>query len=260
MDRNASSRSRTPFVGANWKMNGSVASGAAWLESLGSQPGWPPGGVDTVLFPPFTILPLLREAALSAGTALGGQDLFFEPKGAFTGEISAGMLLEAGCSWVLAGHSERRHILGEDLATVGRKVRAAVESGLGVVLCVGERLEERDSGIETEVVEGMLESALAGLDSPDPDRIVIAYEPVWAIGTGRNASPDQASAMHGHIRAFLGRIVPGHFAPRCRIIYGGSVNEGNASSIMTMPDVDGALVGGASLDARAFLRISFAAG
>ncbi|HOA05288.1 MAG TPA: triose-phosphate isomerase [Candidatus Fermentibacter daniensis] len=253
----AGAAGRRRFTGANWKMNGSGIEGISWLETVqAAAADGSLAGLDLVLFPPFTLLPVLAEGARGAGIVLGAQDVYYEKKGAFTGEVSAAMLIEAGCSWVLAGHSERRHLMGESDEMVSRKVASAIESGLGVVLCVGERLAERDSGIETEVVDGMLSKALEGLQNPDPSRIVIAYEPVWAIGTGRNASPEQASAMHGHIRDTLRRITPGGFAEACRIIYGGSVNPGNAQSIVSMPDVDGALVGGASLEALSFLQIA----
>ena len=237
-------------------MNGSGIEGLSWLQTLQSASSdGSLSGADIALFPPFTLLPVLSEAAREAGAALGAQDVYHESRGAFTGEISAGMLIEAGCGWVIVGHSERRHILGESPGTVALKLRAALGSGLGVVLCVGETLPEREAGREPAVVEEMLESALAGIPGPDSSRIVVAYEPVWAIGTGRNASPEQASAMHGHVRDVLARIHPGPFAGCCRIIYGGSVNPGNAGSILRMPDVDGALVGGASLDAVSFLGI-----
>lgn len=248
---------RRRFIGANWKMNGSGIEGISWLETI--QAAGADGslaGLDLVLFPPFTLLPVLAEGVRDAGIGLGAQDVFHEKKGAFTGEVSSAMLIEAGCTWVIAGHSERRHLIGETDEVVSRKVGSALESGLGVVLCVGERLEERDSGIESEVVDGMLSAALGGLRDPDPSMIVIAYEPVWAIGTGRNASPEQASEMHVHIRETLRRIAPGGFAEACRIIYGGSVNPGNAQSLVSMPDVDGALVGGASLEALSFLKIA----
>lgn len=253
---NAAVRERRLFFGANWKMNGSGIEGLSWLgalQSAGSDGSL--SDLDIALFPPFTLLPVLSEAAREAGAALGAQDLFHEGRGAFTGEISAGMLVEAGCTWAIVGHSERRHILGESHDTVARKLRAALGSGLGAVLCVGETLPEREAGREQAVVAGMLESALDGIHDPDPARIVVAYEPVWAIGTGRNATPEQASAMHRHVRDVLAQLAPGPFAGSCRIIYGGSVNPGNAGSILAMPDVDGALVGGASLDAGSFLGI-----
>lgn len=252
---------RRPFIGANWKMNGSGIEGILWLEAF--QSGRADGSfpdTDIVLFPPFTLLPVLAEGAREAGIALGAQDVHFEKKGAFTGEISVPMLLEAGCSWVIAGHSERRHLLGEGDSMVRRKVEAALDGGLSVVLCVGEKLEERDSGREYEIVDGMLDSALHGLGIPEAERVVIAYEPVWAIGTGRNATPQQASEMHGHVRAVLESLVSGRFASGCRVIYGGSVNEGNAGSILSMPDIDGALVGGASLDSESFFRIALSGG
>ena len=182
------------------------------------------------------------------GLELGGQDLHPEPSGAFTGEISAGMLVEAGCSWVLVGHSERRHIMGEDDALVARKLAAALGAGLGVVLCVGEKLEERERGIEKQVVRRQIASALKGITIQRPGSLVTAYEPVWAIGTGRNASPEEASAMHGFVRGVLDEELGAEAAGGVMVIYGGSVKPSNAAGILAMPCVDGALVGGASLD------------
>ncbi|NLP04918.1 triose-phosphate isomerase [Candidatus Fermentibacteria bacterium] len=240
-----------PFFGANWKMNGSGLEGLAWLqfwkelEDRGSD-------ARVVLFPPFTLLAVLAENAREAGLELGGQDLHPEPSGAFTGEISAGMLVEAGCSWVLVGHSERRHIMGEDDALVARKLAAALGAGLGAVLCVGEKLEEREQGIEEQVVRRQIASALKGLAVQRPGSLVIAYEPVWAIGTGRNASPEEASAMHCFVRGVLDEELGAEAAGGVTVIYGGSVKPSNAAGILAMPCVDGALVGGASLDPAGF--------
>ncbi len=243
------------FVGGNWKMNGSGFEGIAWMQSVKEGAGGL-SGVDLALFPPFTLLPVLAEDAREAGVMLGAQDVYFEARGAFTGEISVSMLLEAGCEWVIVGHSERRHVIGESDGTVRRKLSAALAGGLSVVLCVGERLEERDSGIEEDTVRTQLASALGGLDPIDPGRLVIAYEPVWAIGTGRNATPAQAVRMHDFIRSTLRGLVGDGDAPGCRVIYGGSVNPGNAGDLLREPSIEGALVGGASLDAASFLSIA----
>lgn len=243
---------RRCFAGANWKMNGSGLEGISWLESV-KEAGAAPGSAELVLFPPFTLLPVLSEYAREAGVALGGQDLHPAGAGAFTGEISVSMLVEAGCTWVIVGHSERRHLIGESDDLVRRKLHAALEGGLGAVLCVGEKLEEREAGMAAGIVERQLVSALGGLGSTGPG-LVIAYEPVWAIGTGRNATPEQAEEMHGLIAGILESSAP--FAAGTRIIYGGSVNPGNAAMLMAMPGVHGALVGGASLDASSFLAIA----
>ncbi len=243
-----------PLMGANWKMNGTREGALDFLEAMrtGNSVGF---GAETVLFPPFTLLAGLTEAAEEAGVLLGGQDVFREKKGAFTGEVSAEMLLEAGCRWFLAGHSERRRILGESSETVAGKLQAGISAGLKGLLCVGETLEEREAGRTEEVVRGQIESALGNLRDADPDNLAVAYEPVWAIGTGRNATPDQAREVHGLIRRLLGDIFGAGFARETRIVYGGSVTPENAPDLLSMPDVDGALVGGASLDSESFLDI-----
>lgn len=244
-----------PFFGANWKMNGSGLEGLSWLQTIKESSG-DRACSQLVLFPPFTLLPVLAEDAREAGIELGGQNLFFEPSGAFTGEISASMLVEAGCTWVIVGHSERRHVLHEDDATVGRKLFAALGSGLGAVLCVGEKIEERDAGQAGDVVERQLTSALGGSGPVDGSSLVVAYEPVWAIGTGRNASPGDIETMHALTREVLSRVLPGDAGSRVRIIYGGSVKPSNAAGILAVPGVDGALVGGASLDPASFQQIA----
>ncbi len=243
-----------PFFGANWKMNGSWPMGLSWLQTAKSL-AVADDPAQIVVFPPFTLLPALSEDAREAGIGLGAQDVFYETAGAFTGEISPSMLVEAGCSWVLAGHSERRHILGESDQVVRRKLEAALGGGLSVVLCLGELLEQRDAGGQESVVRDQLSAALAGGLPDDPGRIVIAYEPVWAIGTGRIATPEQVSGMHLHIRKALGGMF-GEASSPVRIIYGGSVKPGNSAEILAAPGVDGALVGGASLDAEGFLSIA----
>jgi triosephosphate isomerase len=242
-----------PFFGANWKMNGTWPSGMAWMQTAksGARAEEP---AEMVLFPPFTLLTALAEDAREAGLQIGAQDVYFENSGAFTGEISPSMILEAGCTWAIAGHSERRHILGESDRTVERKLVAALEAGLGVVLCVGELGSQRDAGEAGRTVTGQLESAL-GPDLAIPEgKLVIAYEPVWAIGTGRIASPAEAREMHSLIRGWLGSR-PGGLSETVRVIYGGSVKPENSASVLCQPDVDGALVGGASLDAGSFLSI-----
>ena len=243
-----------PLMGANWKMNGTRQGALDFLDDmmLGNSMHF---GADVVLFPPFTLIGGLSAAAEDAGVRLGGQDIHWEPGGAFTGEVSPGMLLEAGCSWFLAGHSERRHIFGETDAVVARKLQAGIAAGLKGILCVGETLAQRESGNTAIVVGKQVEAALHGISGADPSNLVVAYEPVWAIGTGKNATPEEAQKMHVFIRERIGVILGKDFAEEVRIIYGGSVTPGNSGGILSQPDVNGALVGGASLGSESFLDI-----
>lgn len=243
-----------PLVGANWKMNGTPQMARDYLDDLlvcNSMHF----GADVVLFAPFTMLAGLAGSAEDAGVLLGGQDLFWEEKGAFTGEVSPAMLKDAGCTWFLAGHSERRHILGETDAMVAKKLQAGIAAGLKGLLCVGETLSEREAGNTRAVVKAQVEAALAGIRGADPGNLAIAYEPVWAIGTGRNATAEQAQEVHSLLRECACGILGKDFAGEIRIIYGGSVTPSNASGILAQPDVNGALVGGASLDSESFLDI-----
>ena len=215
--------------------------------------------VDVVLAPPFTALRIVAEAIEGTGIGLGAQDVFWEEKGPYTGEISPVMLVDAGCEWVIIGHSERRNILHETDEMVRKKINAALAEGLKVIVCVGETLEEKEGGKTVTVVDGQVESALSGLEIRDPSRLVIAYEPIWAIGTGQNATPDEAEFVHATIREIAGKILGG-IADRMRIVYGGSVTEDNRAELMAEPDIDGALVGGASLRADAMTSIVLKAG
>ncbi len=243
-----------PFVGANWKMNGTYESGMDWLTAM-DECNINYFGADVALFAPFTLMRSFAPLADKAGIALGAQDIFWEEEGAFTGEISPRMLREAGCSWFLAGHSERRHLIGENDGIVRKKLEAGLNAGLCGVLCVGELLEEREAGKTEEVVKGQIRAALEGLDCASPYNLVIAYEPVWAIGTGKTATPSEAQRMHALIREWVAEAAGKDFAAALRIIYGGSVKPGNARDIMKSPDVNGALVGGASLKADGFIEI-----
>ena len=249
---------RRPLIGGNWKMNGTTKHAAGFIEEIGSvlSPGERP---EVVVFPPFTLIAGLSEAATAAGVLLGGQDLFWEEEGAFTGEVSPGMLKDAGCTWFLAGHSERRHVIGENDGIVRRKLRAGISSGLNGILCVGELREEREAGMTEEVVRRQISAGVSDLDV-SPSGLVIAYEPVWAIGTGLTATPGEAQRVHSLIRCWMADIAGSEFAEKLRIIYGGSVNPGNAAAIMEEADVDGALVGGASLSAGSFAGIVAASG
>jgi triosephosphate isomerase len=210
---------------------------------------------DVALFPPLTALDAVREAVAGSRIRVGAQSCHHEDRGAFTGEVSAGMLVDAGCDLVLVGHSERRQLFGETDEMVRRKLEAALAAGLAPVLCVGETLEEREAGRTESVVRSQMETAMAGLGADDVGGVTLAYEPVWAIGTGLTATPQQAQEVHAFLRGVLREIAPGDLADRARIQYGGSVKPDNISGLMAEPDLDGALVGGASLDAESFAAI-----
>jgi triosephosphate isomerase len=246
-------------VGGNWKMH-LDASGAVDLIG-GISAGMPElaAGVDVMVFPPFPYLGLSAEAALGSGILLGGQDVSGELEGACTGQVSAPMLLDSGCVVALVGHSERRHGLGETDFVVAAKVRTALAAGLRVVLCLGETLEQREAGATVEVVLGQLSGSLEGVSVEDLDRVDLAYEPVWAIGTGLTAGPDEAQEVHATLRSAVNARYDDRSASRIRILYGGSVKPSNAADLMACEDIDGALVGGASLEAESFLDIARAA-
>ncbi|MBU0595401.1 triose-phosphate isomerase, partial [Candidatus Bipolaricaulota bacterium] len=215
--------------------------------------------VDVLILPPYTSLDRLGRILEGTEIALGAQDLHFEATGAYTGAVSSSMLAACGCRYVLVGHSERRHVFGDDDATVARKLHAALGGGLLPILCVGERLEERRAGETESVLVRQLSSALADVTSGEMARITIAYEPVWAIGTGETATPQQAQQACATIREWLASRYDDGLAKRARILYGGSVKPDNASLLLDEPDIDGALIGGASLDAEVFARILDAA-
>ncbi|HPD30701.1 MAG TPA: triose-phosphate isomerase [Phycisphaerae bacterium] len=243
---------RRKFVAGNWKMNLNVAKAKALVEGLKAKiPASVP--VDLAVFPPFTMLSAVGEALKGSAIKLGAQNCYFEPEGAFTGEVAPGMLVDVGCELVLIGHSERRHILGETNAMLKKKIVAALAAGLKVIYCVGEKLDEREAGGTEAVLYQQIHEVLG----PDVDlaNVVIAYEPVWAIGTGRTATPDQAQEAHAYIRREIGKLYNSQAAQTLRIQYGGSVKASNAKELMNQPDVDGALVGGASLKVDEFVGI-----
>lgn len=248
---------RTPIIAANWKMNTSVAEAGKLVQSMIPDLVQVPT-VDRVICPPFISLTTVAEYLLGTGISLGAQNCYHEPKGAYTGEVSAAML--AGIAdYVILGHSERRQYFGETDELIGKKLAAVFAAELLPILCVGERLEENEAGQTRTVVERQLQGALDGLDVPNVTSLVVAYEPVWAIGTGRAATPEQANEVIGLIRSTLGSIFSTDVAAQVRIQYGGSVTADNAASIMAQPEIDGALVGGASLNAQAFGAIVRAA-
>lgn len=245
---------RKPFIAGNWKMNTSAAAAAALAQALVEKIG-AIEAVDLGVCPPFLYLQAVGKALAGSRIALGAQDVFYEDDGAFTGEISTAMLADVGCTHVICGHSERRHVIGETDETINRKVLKAVADGLSPILCVGELLGQRQAGETAEVVERQVQRGLEGVSAGDIARATIAYEPVWAIGTGVNATPEQAQEVHAMIRALLGELYDPATAQSIRIQYGGSVKPGNAAELLACNDVDGALVGGASLKADDFADI-----
>jgi triosephosphate isomerase len=251
---------RKPFVAGNWKMNTDSHSAAALADDIACATVDVAGEqVAVAVIPPFVYLQSVISVLSRSHIAVGAQDVYFEEAGAFTGEISAAMLKDVGCTYVLCGHSERRHVIGENDELVSKKVAAAIAGGLLPILCVGELLEERESGRTTEVVTRQLESGLRALGEAKLSAATIAYEPVWAIGTGLTATPQQAQQVHAMIRELLSDMHDSQLADEIRILYGGSVKPDNARELMAQPDVDGVLVGGASLKAEDFAAIIRAA-
>ena len=213
------------------------------------------GSIDIAVIPPFVYIPAVIGALSTSQIAVGAQDVYFEQKGAFTGEISPSMLKDIGCAYVLCGHSERRHIIKEDDELINKKLSSAILGGLLPILCVGELLEQRKGGQTEKVIRQQLKKGLAGLSKEKLSAVTIAYEPVWAIGTGLTATPEQAQEAHSFIRSLIGKMYDDELAEQIRIQYGGSVKADNAAELMSQEDVDGLLVGGASLKADDFIKI-----
>jgi triosephosphate isomerase len=245
---------RTPLVVGNWKMHGTLAETRALTTAL--RDGLKrPGRVEVAVCPPFTALAAAAEVLAGGPILLGAQNCHHEPSGAHTGEIAPPMLVELGCRFVLCGHSERRREMAESDEQIKLKVGAALRDGLTPILCVGETAEERRQGLTFTTVEGQLRAGVAGLDAATLGRCVLAYEPVWAIGTGVNATPAQAAEVHGYLRGLLSEVGSKDTAQTIRILYGGSVKADNADALLAEQDIDGALVGGASLTAPGFIGI-----
>jgi triosephosphate isomerase (TIM) len=228
---------RRPVIAGNWKMYKNPGEAAGFLHDLA------------------TLVPAAVDAARDSNIEIGAQDLFWLKEGAYTGEVSAPMLVAAGCRWVIVGHSERRHYFGETDESVFKKAAAALEAGLTPIVCVGERLEEREAGLTENVLATQCAGGICGLTPEQFARVVIAYEPVWAIGTGRTATPEMAGQAHHFLREQIRSRFGNEHADACRILYGGSVKPDNVKSLMAQPDLDGALVGGASLDPASFAAI-----
>ncbi len=246
---------RRPIIAGNWKMNGTLEQASSLTRDILTHLH-ASLQVDVVICPPFTVLQKVGELLRASSISLGAQNVHWESKGAFTGEISAPMLKELGCRYAIVGHSERRQFFGETDGTVRKRLRAALDAGLTGILCVGETLQQRQQGKTWEVIEAQLQAALEGVETvPARSQLVVAYEPVWAIGTGQNATAAQAQEAHGKIRSWLTGRFAQAAADVIRIQYGGSVKPDNAAELMAQPDVDGALVGGASIDPKAFISI-----
>jgi len=251
---------RKPFVAGNWKMNTDSRTGVSLAEGVARGSMDIAGrSVDVAVIPPFVYLQAVVRALNRSHIAVGAQDIYYEQKGAFTGEVSASMLKDVGCIYVLCGHSERRHVIGESDELVNKKINAAICSGVLPIFCVGEKLEEREASLTKEVVGRQVRSGLAGLDVEKASALTVAYEPVWAIGTGRTATTEQAQEVHAMIRKLLGEMYDAQLAQEIRILYGGSVKPDNAADLMRQEDIDGLLVGGASLNADDFVAIIKAA-
>lgn len=249
---------RKPLVAGNWKMNGTRESARTLLDGIKAG-AMAVNDADLAVCVPFVFLQQVQEMLDGSPIAWGGQDLSKESKGAFTGDISAAMLLEFGCRYVIVGHSERRTLHGESDTEVAEKTAAALEAGLTPIVCVGETLEEREQSITNDVVGRQLDAVLARVGSAGLERCVVAYEPVWAIGTGRTATPEQAQEVHAFIRAQVA-VDDAAVAEGLKILYGGSMKPDNAAELCAKPDIDGGLIGGASLVAEDFLAIGRAAG
>jgi triosephosphate isomerase len=245
---------RLPFIAANWKMHKTVHESVVFVKEFRSMVK-DIDDVEIVVAPPFTAVHAVAEAARNSNVGVAGQNMHWEREGAFTGEVSASMLREAGAEYVIIGHSERRRLFHETDETVNRKLVAAIGAKLTPIVCIGETLEERESDQTLSVLDRQITMGLDGLTGEQVATLVLAYEPVWAIGTGRNATAEQAGEAHAHIRGRLRQWFGGDAAEQCHVIYGGSVKPDNIHSLVVHPDVDGALVGGASLDVRGFYDI-----
>ena len=245
---------RKPFIAGNWKMNTNSVAAVALAAGLAKELE-AVETVDVALCPPFVYLQSVAAALSASNIALGAQDVYFEGDGAFTGQISCEMLKDCGCNYVICGHSERRHVMGENDALINKKVKAAIAGGLLPIFCVGELLAERDNGTTMKVVESQIRKGLEGVCQERIQAVTIAYEPVWAIGTGRTATPEQAQEVHAFIRGLIETLYGKNIAQAMRIQYGGSAKPSNTAELMAKPDVDGLLVGGASLKVEDFAKM-----
>jgi triosephosphate isomerase len=245
---------RLPFIAGNWKMNKTIGEALDLVRELKKGISGVKE-VEVAVAPPFTALYAVHKVLEGSSIRLAAQNLYWEEKGAFTGEVSPLMLKEVGCYYVILGHSERRQLFGETDETVNRRIKAAIIQGLKVIFCIGETLKEREDGKTFSVIERQVEGGLKGLGDQEMENMVIAYEPVWAIGTGKTATPEQAEEVHRFIRGKLAKLYSREVSEEIRIQYGGSVTPENIKGLMNQPNIDGALVGGASLKAESFSKI-----
>ncbi len=250
---------RRPFICGNWKMFKTPSEGRTLAREIAQGLSGDAGSADVAVCPPFPTIPAVAEALQGSAVAWGGQNCASQPEGAFTGEVSAPMLVDLGCTFAILGHSERRQIFGETDSGVHERLEAVLGAGLTPIVCVGETLEEREGGRTREVVERQIRGALAGIPGPEIARSVLAYEPVWAIGTGRTATPEMAEEVHRDLRALLADQFGEATAAATRILYGGSMKPGNAAELLSCPNIDGGLIGGAALKVPDFLAIVRAA-
>lgn len=246
---------RRLLIAGNWKMNCGPYDAAELLEGLKEKKSEIDENVDVLVCPPFVSIGMAVKYLYDTDIQVGAQNLHFEENGAYTGEISGSMLAESGCNYVIIGHSERRQYFGDTDATVNKRVHKAIEHKLAPIVCVGESLDQRKSNEHFGLVKNQVTAALHDVSEKDVLDVVIAYEPIWAIGTGETASPDQAQEMHEHIRSILAEVYDEDTAEQINILYGGSMKPGNANELLSLQDVDGGLIGGASLDADSFSEI-----
>lgn len=245
---------RKPIIAGNWKLNCNEKEAVALVTAIRNEV-IDITSVDIVLCPVYTVLSVVKDLLIDTDIGLGAQNLFWEDAGAFTGEVSAPMLKDIGVQYVIIGHSERRQYFGETNETVNKKVKAALKHGLTPIVCVGEVLEEREAGETFDVIKSQIKGSLSGFSSEEVERMIVAYEPVWAIGTGKTATPAQAQEVHHYIRGLIKEMHSQDLANALRIQYGGSVKAENIAELISQPDIDGALVGGASLKSDSFVGI-----
>ncbi len=243
------------LIAGNWKMNCGPSDAAELLEGLKEKKAEVSEDVDVLVCPPSVSISMSVSYLHDTDIQVGAQNFHYEENGAYTGEVSASMLTEAGCSYVLIGHSERREYFGETDESVNKKIHKAIDHNLGPIVCVGESLKQRKEGIHFDLVKDQITAAFANINEIDALDVVVAYEPIWAIGTGETASPEQAQEMHAHIRSVIAGLYDQDTADGIRILYGGSMKPGNAEELLGQADVDGGLIGGASLDADGFAQI-----
>lgn len=246
---------RKKVVAGNWKMNNDLSQSVNLISEIKNAITGKELNAEIIICPPFTSLETASALVKDTNVKLGAQNMYLEESGAFTGEISASMLKSVGCEYVILGHSERRAIFGESDEVINKKIKKALSSGLKPIFCIGETLEERESGVTNKVIEKQVRNGLTGISTEELKHIIVAYEPVWAIGTGKTATPEQAQEVHKFIRNLIKELYSANSAENLTIQYGGSVKADNAKSLLSQPDIDGALVGGACLKADSFFEI-----